>query len=245
MSRGGGHVERDQTVRPTLFGMKLPWRRERIPSPGVDDLGLDSIRFDTLGLVRQPDAAANHRYWLGTTLGLGEYWFPGSPEPLTLDEDEIRATYEGLLAEPANADGLTPLVVQITVHRETPVPVVCALIRLPDDHRYTFVGAITVLLAECSWVIKVQSSEGPVTGLREAAAFDRFLEEHPMPRASVEGLASHFDPYEAHWDSDHSDPLTLVRQSANKVLASLEVDPEVRRRTPFPGTPGPSAGPMT
>jgi hypothetical protein len=137
------------------------------------------------------------------------------------------------MGEPENADGLTPLVVHISVHQETPVPVVCALTRLPDDHRYTFVGAITVPLAECSWVIKVQSSEGPITGLREALAFDRFLEEHPMPRAPIEELASHFDPYDARWDLDQHDPLSLVRQSTNEVLASLEVDPEVRKRTPF------------
>ena len=79
----------------------------------------------------------------------------------------------------------------------------------------------------------MQSSEGPVTGLREALAFDRFLEEHPMPRASIEEFASHFDPYDSRWDSDQHDPLTLVRQSTNKVLTSLDVDPEVRQRTPF------------
>ena len=54
-----------------------------------------------------------------------------------------------------------------------------------------------------------------------------------MPRSSIEELASHFDPYDARWDLDHHDPLTLVRQSTNKVLASLEVDPEVRQGTPF------------
>jgi hypothetical protein len=213
--------------------MRLPGRRDKNSNTRGDGLGLDSIRFDTLGLTRQPDVAPNHRCWLGANLGLGEYWFPGTPDPLTLDEAELRATYEGLMEAPADADGLTPLLLNVAVHQETPVPVVCTLARLPDEHRYTFVGAITVPLAECSWVIKAQSSEGPITGLREALAFDRFLEEHPAPRASIEELVSRFDPYDARWDSDPHDPLTLVRQSTSKVLASLEVDPEVRQATPF------------
>ena len=54
------------------------------------------------------------------------------------------------MGEPANADGLTPLVLRITAYQETPVPVVCALTRLPDDHRYTFVGAITIPLADAA-----------------------------------------------------------------------------------------------
>ena len=166
--------------RPTLLSMKLPRRRDRSSKAEIGGLGLDSIRFDTLGLTRRPDVAPNHRYWLGANLGLGEYWFPGPPDPLTLDEDEIRATYEGLMGAPADADGLTPLLLHIAVHLETPVPVVCALTRLPDDHRYTFVGAITVLLTECSWVIKVQSRRRP----------DHRLERGPRLR-SVSRRAPH------------------------------------------------------
>lgn len=96
------------------------------------------------------------------------------------------------------------------------MPVVCTLIRgvVPGDDCYSFIGALTLPLAQCSWVIKVQSSEGPITGIREALAFQRFSKEQRPSGQSIEELASIFDPYDELWDSD-------------------QVDPEVRRAAPF------------
>jgi hypothetical protein len=213
--------------------MKIRWRRGANPNAGEEGLGLESVRFDLLGLTRQPDVAPNHRYWLGRNLGVDENWFPIPPDLPSLQEDEIRATYEALIEDQPDADGRMPRLLHVSVHHETPLPVVFTLIRVPDDRRYAFVGAITLPLAECSWVIKVQSSEGSTTGIRETLAGARFRKQYSTPESSIEHLASHFDPYDAQWDLDENDPLTLVRQSTNKVLASLEVDAEVRRATPF------------
>jgi hypothetical protein len=59
------------------------------------------------------------------------------------------------------------------------------------------------------------------------------MREHRTPESSIEELLSQFDPYDSQWDTDNSDPLTLVRQSIKTVLASLEVDLRVRHASPF------------
>jgi hypothetical protein len=93
------------------------------------------------------------------------------------------------------------------------------------------VAAVTLALAQCSWVVKALSSEGQTTGVRETLAFHRFSREYP--ELSIEERTSLFDPYDARWDSDENDPLTLIRRSTDRLLASLEVDPEVRKVEPF------------
>jgi hypothetical protein len=193
-------------------------------------MGLDTVRFDTLGLTRQPDEEPDHRYWLGSGRGLSENWFPIPPDMPSLDEDAIRAMYEEFLEDRQDADGRTAGLLDVAVKRESLVPAVCTLIRLPDDGRYTFVGAITLLLAECSWVIKVQSSESGITGVREALAFHRFSGENP--ELPIDERLSTFDPYDEQWDFD-DEPLTSVRRATKTVLASLQFDAVVLQASPF------------
>jgi hypothetical protein len=195
-------------------------------------LGLESIRFDTLGLTPDPDEPLNERYWLGPNLMLSEHWFPIPPDLPGLREDEIRAMYDGMhWAQQPDADGRTHRLLHLSVHHETPVPVVCTLIRVvvPGNNCYSFVGAITLPLAVCSWVIKVQSDEYQPTGIRETLAGAHFRRENRHLSAEEE---RRFDPYDAQWDFD-GDPLTAVRQSIDRVLASLEVDLRVRHASPF------------
>jgi hypothetical protein len=220
--------------RSTLAAVRLTRKTGRNGDSEARGLGLDSVRFDTLGLAPDPDEEPDCRYWLGPNLMLSENWFPIPPDLPSLQEKEIRALYDVLLGEQQpDTHGRTPRLLHIAVHHETPVPVVLTLIRVvvPGDRRYSFVGSITLPLAECSWVVKVQSSEGGTTGVRETLAGARFRRANPD--LSIEEMRSRFDPYDAHWDSDESDPLTLVRRSTDRLLASLEVDPEVRKAQPF------------
>ncbi len=178
--------------RSTLAIMKFFPRKKAAP----EDLGLESIRFDTLGLTREPEEASNERDWFGPNLWLAQHWFPIPPDFPSLKEEEIRRTYEAPLGDQGDVDGRTPRLLHVAVHRETPVPTVCTLIRgvVPGDDRYSFIGGLTLPLAGCSWVIKVRSSEGPITGVREALAFHRFSKEQPLPDQSIEELASTFNP---------------------------------------------------
>jgi hypothetical protein len=221
---------------PTLAAMKVPWKRSSNGRPGIEKFGLDSVRFDTLGLTRESDEAPNERYWTRPGLVLSEHWFPIPPDMPSLKEEEIRAMYEEMLADQLEIDGRTARLLAVAVHRETPVPSISTLIRgvAPDGDRYFFIGAITLPLAECSWVIKAQSGEAGMTGVRESLAFVRFSKEQRLAGQSIEEIRSIFDPYDEQWDTDQYDePLTSVRQSLKRIFASLEVDPEVLQAAPF------------
>ena len=225
-----GHPAVDRTFATYAHRMAFIRRNGSGKRPISERMGLDSVRFDTLGLSRQPDEEPNHRFWLGPGLGLSENWFPIPPDMPSLDEDEIRAMYDGLLGDRQDADGRSPRVLDVAVNRENVIPAVCTLFRLPDDNRYTFVGAITLLLAECSWVIKLQGSEGGITGVREALAFHRFSGENP--ELSIDERLSTFDPYDELWDFD-DEPLTSVRRAKRRILDSLQFDAAVLQASTF------------
>ncbi len=74
--------------------MKFPWKKTAIAG-----LGLESIRFDILGLTGEPEEAPNERYWHGPSLLLSQHWFAIPPDLPSLQEDEIRRTYEALLGK--------------------------------------------------------------------------------------------------------------------------------------------------
>lgn len=215
--------------------MRLPRRKGAHSQSVPPGLRLESVRFDTVGLTRRPEHTPYECYWRGKNLGVSQHWFPSPPDVVSLEEGGIRGMYEALLAEQGGVDGRPPRLLDVALHREMPAPVIGTLIRgvMPDDDRSTFLGALTVLLADCSWVIKAQSSEGAITGVREALAFDRLLGEQGGAGQSIEETTSVFDPYDEQWDSDEADPLTAVRRSMARTLASLEVDPEVTRAPPF------------
>ena len=177
--------------------MRLTRKTGRNGDSGARGLGLDSVRFDTLGLAPDPDEEPDCRYWLGPNLILSENWFPIPPDLPSLQENEIRGLYDVLLGEQRpDTHGRTPRLLHIAVHHETPVPVVLTLIRVvaPGERRYSFVGSITLPLAECSWVVKVQSSEGGTTGVRETLAGARFRRQNPD--LSIGEMRSRFDPYD-------------------------------------------------
>jgi hypothetical protein len=185
-----------------------------------------------------PDDGSDERFWVGPGRVIEEHWFPIPPDLPSLEVDEIRAMFEQRHADEPLVDGgfrrLEPFrLVDLAVHRESPLPAVRTFIRIPENDRYMFIGAIILPLAECSWVIKVMSPEGRITGVRETLAADRLFQEHPG--ASHEDLrASHFNPYDEQWDIDEWwDPMTVVRRSTMQMLASLEVDPQALEAARF------------
>jgi len=71
--------------------------------------------------------------------------------------------------------------------------------------------------------------------VRETIAGARFLNEagKGITTEEMEEIWPNFDPYEARWDINDHEPLTLVRNRIDRILSSLTVEPEVLRTPPF------------
>jgi hypothetical protein len=130
-----------------------------------------------------------------------------------------------------------------TVARDTPVPIVRVTARVPLPDRYLFAASLTLPMAECSWVVSVQAAEPDMTGTREAIALDSFLREQgptgeqdkPSADESLQEWMARFDPYQSRWDGLVDDPLTTVRKHITQVEQSLALRPEVLGQAPFEG----------
>jgi hypothetical protein len=214
-------------------------RRAKPESVRLDPrLGLDTISFDTFDWERQPDEDGV-RSWFGDgsiDIILSEHFFALPPDLPGTDVDLLRSTYEGWLAESGeDEDGRTARLVEVDVHANAPV--VRLVVRLPLPNRYLFVGSLTIPLAGCSWVVKVQAAEGSLTGLREALAADRALED--LGLHSFQELSGVFDPYDRRWDDiAPGDPLTAVRHYLDRIEASLGFASEFSTQKPFQSPAG-------
>jgi hypothetical protein len=202
---------------------------------------LDTISFETLDWPLQSDDGET-RFWLGDGIALKESFLTDAPDYPSLNKQELREAYEETYANltARNDDRDRQKLILLEVDVDQRVPVVRELIRLPlslvGDNGIGFSGALTVPLADCSWYIRLQAREGGITGLREAFAFDRALQEHDGP--STEEILESFDPYDRAWDDIVPDPLSAVRSHLDRIQASIECGPEFYEQTPFRGTSG-------
>jgi hypothetical protein len=195
-------------------------------------LGLDTVLFTNFDWERQPDENGG-RFWFGDgtiDIILSEHFFALPPDLPGMDLDLLRSSYETWMAQAEEEDGRTARVVEVNVD---PIgPVVRVVVRLPLPDRYLFVGSLTIPLAGCSWVVKLQAVEGSITGLREALAADRALKE--LGIQSFQELKGTFDPYDRQWDDiAPGDPLTSVRHYLDRLEASLQFGSEFSAQEPF------------
>jgi hypothetical protein len=210
-------------------------RRAKPESLRLDPrLGLDTILFDTFDWERQPDENGD-RFWFGDGnihIILSEHFFALPPDIPGTDVDLLRSSYETWMAQAEEQDGRTARVLEVNVDPNGPV--VRVVIRLPVPDRYLFVGSLTIPLADCSWVVKLQAVEGSITGLREALAADRALKE--LGLQSFQELRGIFDPYDRQWDDmAPGDPLSAVRHYLDRLEASLQFGSEFSAQKPFRG----------
>ena len=230
LAAGEGHLlAANERYRSPMF------RRRAKSEPARLDprLGPDTISFDTFDWERQPDEDGD-RVWFGDGtifIILSEHFFALPPDLPGTDVDLLRSSYETWMADIEEGDdGRTGRLVELNVDPNGPV--VRVVVRIPVPDRYLFVGSLTIPLAECSWVVKVQAVEGSITGLREALAADRALKEGGLH--SFQDLEGVFDPYDRQWDDiAPGDPLTAVRHYLDRLEASLQFDSAFSTQKPF------------
>ena len=209
-------------------------RRAKTPREILDPrLGLDTISFDTFGWPLESDDG-EARVWVGVGVDivLSEHFFALPPNLPSLRTEDLRNFYESLLAGAGGTgeDIRTARIVEVDI--DLSVPVLRTLIRLPQPDRYAFIGALTVPLAACSWVVKLAAMEGSITGVRESIAVVKTLRERTGQ--SLEAIMADLDPYDRRWDYNVPwDPLSAVRDHLDRLQASLQRRLEYYDQVPF------------
>jgi len=193
------------------------------------------VSFPTFGWEQVADEPI-HRVWRsddGTVLSVNFFAVP--PDLPSLDLDEL----EAVMGTRELEDGSRPLIIELPVTRDGPVPLVRAISRqyLPEHDQHVFNAALIAPLAACSWVVKFGRFEGEPTGLREALAFDDYARTHP-DRARAGPPWVGFDPYVRERDdtaADSFDALTVVRRRIDEMQSAIEFRPEVLEQPAFVG----------
>ena len=199
-------------------------------------LGLDTVSFETFGWPLQSDDGKS-RHWLGDGIALEESFITDAPDYPSLNKQDLMDAYQRTYANlmPGPGDGSMARILEVDV--DPRVPVVRELLRIPlsviGQDGIGFFGALTVLLADCSWYIALQARERGITGMREAVALDTAWGKEADGR-SVDEIVETFDPYDQRWDDMvPGHPLTVVRSHLDRIQASIECRPEFYEQAPF------------
>jgi hypothetical protein len=96
----------------------------------------------------------------------------------------------------------------------------------------TYVGSVTIPLANCSYVLKLQCEEHGTTGLRESFLLDKKLREGGTVEAAVEEIGRSADAPE-HDALFPEHPLARARKHLGFIASALHVDPRLLSVTPF------------
>jgi hypothetical protein len=169
--------------------------------------------------------------------------------------DQVSLTYIGMVPDiPAALDDLpllrrrlteetaeTGSLIEAHVVQLDGVPAVFQLIKLPIPGQATglaFIAAFTLPRAGCSAVLRIQCTEGQLTGVRESAVASQVGFEHCLPphpyAPEVRGQLPYNVADEAAWDQQFPDhPLTRARAWAHRTIATARVDPQFAALPPF------------
>lgn len=218
-------------------------------------LGLDSVSFETFGWPLHGEDESC-RIWHNETIVLAEYFIAERPSLRSLDADELARQYlpdapqvpkrrpfriPNLRSVPPEGDERISRVIECAVSSNHGVPIVRVLLRLPMDdrpHGYCFIGALTIPLADCFWVVKLQADELHMTGYRETLARTSWLREHRQElswdESTVDAIMA-VDIDAPEYDTGIDEPLTAARTLLTQIEQSIRLQPEVFEQTPFHG----------
>jgi len=209
------------------------------------DAKLESIKFDTLGwpLSLNDDGV---RKWIGDDAFLAEVFVDAPPDFESWDLDETRQQVTDsmeLLESPTfrlEDLGLpeeVPEVIRKQMERlPTQVtllefelleiaPARCVVVttrhRSSGDVHYSW--SMTLLFAECYWILQLEVEDHELVGAREGAVARAVLESIATSQLPME----EFDPYERRWDGIvpiEEDPLTRLRFLVERLYDSIQLD---------------------
>jgi hypothetical protein len=213
-------------------------------------LSIDAVQFDTSGLKGLESTPNCKRWSSGRALEVSLRCIEMPPDiPCALSNKEgIRDYFRRCAIQ--GGGGL----VEADVIKIGQVPCAKTIVKVPQQPSGTaYVGSITIPLAQGSYIIRVQSVETGITGMRESAILNNLTAAGKVT-ISDGGVLQNWerDPYDPKIKGDDlvlrnqseaerydklfaTHPLTRVRVALKAILRTIKLDKSVLMAPPFLG----------
>ncbi|MCS4301718.1 hypothetical protein [Chryseobacterium sp. BIGb0232] len=172
------------------------------------------------------------------------HYFDREPDlPTAKDLDYLKRFYRNIAASSNGGNIETDI---IHIHN---IPCVKTIIKTPQQETgMAYIASITIPFEDCSYVIKIQTDEIGITGMRDALILDR-LHQSGEVEIDEESMKNWFeDPYDPDFRQgtlmnkselekyDHEfpeHPLSIARSLLRSIIATLIFKSEIKQLPPF------------
>ncbi len=185
-------------------------------------------------LVQSEESVAYFQNAAGDVLSINYFGMEPDIGADVHDADALRAFYR----DAAESGGLA--MVEVDPVSIASLPAVRTVLKgRMEPHGLVFIACFTLPFANCSYVFKIQSSEGGITGMRESMIFaslnvpiEAWQEDPYDPRHKADFMRNRADSPE--YDAQFPDhPLSKVRLYLDELAEQIEVAPAVAAARPF------------
>ena len=207
---------------------------------------LDSITFDTTGLIPQGDMNGVRVWQTPEGNGLGLYYFPIPPD-ISADINSLASlnSFYGSQMAAANLTGISIKTLDIDECK-----FIKMIVRVPQQPLgMMYIGSLTLPFRDFSFVVKMQCSESGITGMRESLILNELLENGEvefdnksdefegweMPLGTVNSPSWRINRAEAvEYDARFPNhPLSILRRTFDQIEKSIKVSDNVKREPRF------------
>ena len=207
---------------------------------------LDSITFDTTGLIPQGDKNGVRVWQTPSGDGVGIYFFPIPPDILAdiNSPESLSAFYGNMIAEAKNITGIS-----IDSMNIDGCIFVKMIIKVPQQpFGMSYIGSLTLPFRNFSFVVKMQCAERGTTGMRESFVVDELMGKSEIKidkSGRLEGWEKpSFSTRPDAWKINRAEaveyderfpihPLSILRRTLDQIESSIKVSDEVKKEPKF------------
>jgi len=207
---------------------------------------LDSITFDTTGLIAQGDINGVRVWQAPSGDGVGIYFFPIPPDILAdINSSESLSVFYGkMIAEAKNITGISIGSMEIDGCK-----FVKMIIKVPQQpFGMTYIGSLTLPFKNFSIVVKMQCAERGTTGMRESFVVDKLMGKGEIKidkSGKFEGWeTSSISSRSEVWKINRAEaveydeqfpnhPLSILRRTFGQIEKTIKVSDDVKREPKF------------
>lgn len=164
--------------------------------------------------------------------------------PVALSElDTLRRYYRELVAQSNGG------IIKVETGSFVNYQYIETIMKVPTEAGMYYIGSITIPFSNCSYVIKIQATEGNITGVRDSAIMGKLLSQGSIEISSTQELTGWFeDPYlkdyqegtlmnlseKEEYDIEFPEhPLSLIRGKLMEIKKSITFHKKLAALKPF------------